>query len=189
MSLWNASLAVMSGLLLSAYAHPVWLLGAAGAWAAAAAFVPRAYRGRLAVYSFLSILAGLYFYGYEILQQSEMKPLAAQERTVWVRGEIASGVKRDGDVARFFADVGQWREEGESWQQLGLNETIVLRVKLSAARKRQQSRSGAQAASLWHLPGSDCRKERATRTPLTMRATCTGKGYTSWRRQPSGTRG
>ncbi|MED1825472.1 DNA internalization-related competence protein ComEC/Rec2 [Brevibacillus agri] len=154
MSLWNASLAVMSGLLLSAYAHPVWLLGAAGAWAAAAAFVPRAYRGRLAVYSFLSILAGLYFYGYEILQQSEMKPLAAQERTVWVRGEIASGVKRDGDVARFFADVGQWREEGESWQQLGLNETIVLRVKLSAAEEAaavEKWRTGSELVALARL--------------------------------------
>ncbi|WP_432776707.1 DNA internalization-related competence protein ComEC/Rec2 [Brevibacillus gelatini] len=135
MSLWYASLAVMSGLLLSAYTHPAWLAGAAGAWAAAAAFIPRAHRGRLAFCSCLSILAGLHFYGYEILQQSELKPLAVQERSVWVRGEIASFVKRDGDVARFFAVVREWREEDGSWQQLGLNETIVLRVKLSAAEE------------------------------------------------------
>ncbi|MEK3742979.1 DNA internalization-related competence protein ComEC/Rec2 [Brevibacillus sp. FSL K6-0770] len=154
MSLWGASLAVMSGFLLAAYVQSFWMAGVLGAWAAVLAFLPLVYRRRLAFYCFLSILAGLYFYGYEILHASTLKPSAEQQAAVWVRGEIASVVKRDGDAARFFATISEWGEEKERLRPLASNEKIVLRVQLGTAEEAaaiEKWRTGSQLTAFVRL--------------------------------------
>lgn len=138
MTALGASISMVAGLLLSAYLHPAWLLGAAGIWTAFYRVVPFSCRQRFLIYVLIAILAGLYFYGYEISHRSSLQPLAEQERTVWVRATIESPVKRDGDAARFFAEIGQWGDQGGSWQPLSPVERVVLRVKLSTEKEAAQ---------------------------------------------------
>ncbi|KNB74186.1 DNA internalization-related competence protein ComEC/Rec2 [Brevibacillus reuszeri] len=127
----GASILMMAGYLLSAYLHPAWLLAAAGLSAALAVVIPQALRKQCVFYALILILAGLYFNGYEFLHRSEMKQLAETEETIRIRAMIASPVKRDGDVARFFVDVQQIEDRYGVEQRLQHTERIVLRVKLA----------------------------------------------------------
>ncbi|MFS0554555.1 DNA internalization-related competence protein ComEC/Rec2 [Brevibacillus sp. 179-C9.3 HS] len=123
---------MMIGLILSAYLHPAWLLLTAGVSWALVACIPVTYRKYLACYSLIFILAGLYFYGYEILHSSVLKPFAEREETVWIEGVIDSPVKRDGDVARFFVTITSWGGDHSNQNQHSSLEKIALRVKLAS---------------------------------------------------------
>ncbi|MGG1658789.1 DNA internalization-related competence protein ComEC/Rec2 [Brevibacillus sp. NRS-1366] len=147
MTVFGAGILMMAGMLLSAYLHPAWLLVAAGLSAALAGFMPQNLRKRSALCALILILAGLFFYGYEFLHRSELKPLAEQEQRVWVRAVISSPVKRDGDVARFFAVVQETSEDHRYWNQLQTTECILIRVKLATfeeAKSVEQWRRGSE---------------------------------------------
>ncbi|QRG70536.1 DNA internalization-related competence protein ComEC/Rec2 [Brevibacillus choshinensis] len=120
------------GLILSSYLHQAWLLAAGGIGLAVALItaIPVHLRRWILAYTFLSILTGLYFYGYEILHQSVLKPYAVQESSVWVRGTIDSAVVRDGDVARFHLDMQEWTLSGNKWNKLSQRERIAVRILL-----------------------------------------------------------
>lgn len=143
----GASILMIAGLLLSAYLHPAWLLVAAGMGAALGGFVPQSLRKRSLLCALILILAGLFFYGYEFLHRSELKPLAVQEQEIWVGATLSSPVKRDGDAARFFADVQMVSADQSSWSQLPATERILVRVKLATyeeARRIEQWRRGSE---------------------------------------------
>ena len=131
MTVLGASILVMAGFLFSAYLHPAWLLATAGLSAALAGFFPNPLRKQCAVYTLILILAGLYFDGYEFLHRSELSRLAVDKKAVWIQATIASPVKRDGDVARFFADVEESYAAYGAGERLYHSERIMLRVKLS----------------------------------------------------------
>lgn len=137
-SVWIASLVMMIGLISSAYLHPAWLLLAAGVSWALVACIPLPYRKYVACYSLITILAGLFFYGYENLHTSEVKPLAQKEQRIWIEGVIDSPVKRDGDVARFFVTITSWGENQSDQNEHQSLEKIALRVKLGSFQEASQ---------------------------------------------------
>ncbi|MED4754146.1 DNA internalization-related competence protein ComEC/Rec2 [Brevibacillus choshinensis] len=147
-TLYRASITMVFGLLLSAYLHPAWLLAAAAIGCAVPMIlaIPDSLRRYIILYVFTSILAGLYFTGYEILHQSELKPYAEQERSIWVRGTIDSAVIRDGDVARFYLDVQEWTFSGKNWNKIDRTERLAIRIKLDQeeeAKKAEAWRRGS----------------------------------------------
>lgn len=138
MSIWGASLAMMMGLILSAYLHPAWLLMTAGVSGALLAFLPGAHRKKLALHSLITILSGLYFYGYEILHRPALEAMAAKEETIWVEGIIDSPVKRDGDAARFFLSITSWGKERSDENVHHSLEKIALKIKLTTIHDAMQ---------------------------------------------------
>ncbi|MFD2369751.1 DNA internalization-related competence protein ComEC/Rec2 [Brevibacillus sp. GCM10020057] len=139
-TMYRASLSMLAGLLLAACLHPAWLLAAAGIATAAASFRRRkSLRQPWLFCTLVTILAGLYFYGYEILHSSALAPYARQEQRLWVCGTIDSAVKRDGDVARFFMETVKWSHDGEKWTDMERSERLAVRVSLQTEEQALQA--------------------------------------------------
>jgi|GEM_PF-6409997 len=118
MTILRASISLVAGYLLAAYLHSAWMLAVAGIWLAVCRFVPLPNRRWLTFYLLFSILAGLYFSGYEFFYRSSLQGLAGEEKVVWARGELQAPVHRDGDVARMFATLSAWKEKDGEWVEI-----------------------------------------------------------------------
>lgn len=139
LTMYGASICMVVGLILSAWLHPAWALAAVGLMISAMLLPsPKPLRRSMIGYTLVSILAGLYFYGYEILHASALLPYAQTEKSMWLRGSVDSAVKRDGDAARLFVRVEEWESGGKKWNTLERSERIALRVKLNREEEAGQ---------------------------------------------------
>jgi len=147
--MYRASISMMVGLWLAAYVHPAWLLAAAGVAATAARFRGRAgLQKRMLFCALVTILAGLYFYGYGVLHSSGLAPYAEQGRSVWVQGAIDSAVKRDGDVVRFYMTTSSWSWDKKSWAAVNRPERIAVRISLQTEGEAMQADTWTRGSEL-----------------------------------------
>lgn len=138
MTILGAGISLVAGYLLAAYLHSAWMLAAAGIWLSVCRLVPQPNRRCLTLYLLISILAGLYFTGYEFFHRSSLQTLAVDEKVVWVKGELQAPVQRDGDVARMFVLLSAWKENNGNWIDIPGKERVALRVKLDTEIEARQ---------------------------------------------------
>ncbi len=138
--MFSLSMAAVTGFFAAAQLPPfVWAVAAA-ALILLILLLPKHSRAGVWQFAIVCAIAVSYFFVYDHLHASALKPLAEQAQQVTLDGQIASSLKRDGDLVQCFLRITSEPYAGE---------TVLARITLSE-EEQVEAVSAWQEANLLH---------------------------------------